>query len=163
MYFPDLCAVIWKNAKYASTNHEVAMETLTTSDAAAPADSGIPRLDTTTRLAFERTRVAYDRTVMAAVRTATSLITFGFTVYKFFEVEMKGKDYASQLVGPREFGIAMILIGLVSLSIALFERRRDMKGMRKVYPDMPRSSAGVVAALIAGLGILALLLAIFRQ
>ncbi len=35
--------------------------------------------------------------------------------------------------------------------------------MRKLYPDMPRSSAGLVGALIAGLGILALLLAIFRQ
>ncbi len=127
MYSLDRCAVIRKNAKYASTNHKVAMETLTTSDAAAPAENGIPRLDALTRLAFERTRVAYDRTVMATVRTATSLITFGFTVYKFFELEVKGRDYNSHLVGPREFGIAMILIGLVSLSIALFERRRDLK------------------------------------
>ena len=139
------------------------METIAKSDAAAPAESGIPRLDTSTRLAYERTRVAYDRTVMAAVRTATSLITFGFTVYKFFELEMKGREYTSQLVGPREFGIMMILIGLVSLSIATFEHRRYMKEMRKHYSDMPRSTAGVVAALIAGLGILALLLAIFRQ
>jgi putative membrane protein len=163
MYSPDLCAVIRKNAKYASTNHEVAMERLTTSDAAAPAESGIPQLHASTRLAYERTRVAYDRTVMAAVRTATSLITFGFTVYKFFELEMKGKDFTSQLVGPRGFGITLILIGLVSLSIATFEYRRYLKEMRKLYSDMPRSTAGVVAALIAGLGILALLLAVFRQ
>ena len=139
------------------------METLTTSDAAAPAGSGIPRLDVSTRLAYERTRVAYDRTVMAAVRTATSLITFGFTVYKFFELEIKGRHYTSQLVGPREFGITLILIGLVSLSLATFEYRRYLKEMRKLYPDMPRSTAGLVAALIAALGILALLMAIFRQ
>jgi uncharacterized membrane protein YidH (DUF202 family) len=39
--------------------------------------------------AYERIRVAYDRTVMAAVRAATSLITFRFIVYKFFELEVK--------------------------------------------------------------------------
>ncbi len=139
------------------------METPTKPVAAAPAESGIPRLDESTRLACERTRVAYDRTVMAAVGTATSLITFGFTVYKFFQLEMKGSHYTGRLVGPREFGITMILIGLVSLSIASFERRRDLKEMRKLYSDMPRSTAGVVAALVAGLGILALLVAIFRQ
>jgi putative membrane protein len=139
------------------------MKTLETSDAAAPAQKGIRRLDESTRLALERTRVAYDRTVMAAIRTATSLITFGFTVYKLFELEMIGRDRTSQLVGPREFGITMILMGLVTLLIAAFEYRRDMKEMRKQYFDMPRSTAGVVAALIGALGILALLVATFRQ
>ena len=42
-----------------------------------------------TTLALERTRIAYERTMMAWIRTATSLITFGFSVYKFFEIEMK--------------------------------------------------------------------------
>jgi putative membrane protein len=125
--------------------------------------TGLPLLDVTTRLAYERTRVAYDRTVMAAVRTATSLITFGFTVYKIFEFEIPGGHKASQMVGPREFGITMILIGLASLLIASYEYRRDRKEMRKQYPDIPRSTAGIVAALIAALGILALLLATFRR
>ena len=38
-----------------------------------------------TRLAVERTRLAYERTLMAWTRTATSLISFGFTIYKFFQ------------------------------------------------------------------------------
>ena len=42
-------------------------------------------LDTSTKLAVERTRLAHERTLMAWVRTATSLISFGFTVYKFFD------------------------------------------------------------------------------
>ncbi|MDH5246777.1 MAG: DUF202 domain-containing protein, partial [Betaproteobacteria bacterium] len=46
-------------------------------------------LDRNTALAVERTRVAYERTMMAWIRTATALITFGFSVYKFFEFEMK--------------------------------------------------------------------------
>ena len=36
------------------------------------------------QLALDRTRLAYERTLMAWVRTATSLISFGFTIYKFF-------------------------------------------------------------------------------
>jgi putative membrane protein len=36
-------------------------------------------------LAFERTMLAYERTLMAWIRTAISLISFGFTIYKFFQ------------------------------------------------------------------------------
>jgi putative membrane protein len=43
--------------------------------------------DKNTRLGVERTRLAYERTMMAWVRTATSLITFGFSIYKFFQIE----------------------------------------------------------------------------
>lgn len=139
------------------------METGTTSDSDTVDQSGNLRLDTPTRLAFERTRVSYDRTVMAAVRTATSLITFGFTVYKFFEFEISGEKNTSQLIGPREFGIAMILIGLALLLVTSYEYRRDRQQLRKLYPDMPRSSSGFIAALIAGLGILALIAATFRH
>jgi uncharacterized membrane protein YidH (DUF202 family) len=41
--------------------------------------------DPPTALALERTRLAHERTLMAWVRTATSLISFGFTIYKAFE------------------------------------------------------------------------------
>ena len=43
-------------------------------------------IDATT-LAVDRTRLAHDRTLLAWVRTGTSLIAFGFTIYKFFELE----------------------------------------------------------------------------
>ena len=66
-----------------------------------------PAPDRATRLAIERTRVAYERTMMAWVRTGTSLITFGFTVYKFFQFDEAVKLSGRMLVGPREF--AMIL------------------------------------------------------
>ena len=36
------------------------------------------------KLALERTFLAHERTLMAWVRTATSLITYGFALYKFF-------------------------------------------------------------------------------
>ena len=36
-----------------------------------------------TELAFERTMLAHERTLMAWIRTAISMISFGFTIYKF--------------------------------------------------------------------------------
>ncbi len=50
------------------------------------------KIDTATKLAYQRTRLAQDNAVLAWIRTATSLITFGFTVYKFFQIELQGKD-----------------------------------------------------------------------
>jgi len=47
----------------------------------AKVTSGIDQMN----LALERTFLAHERTLMAWVRTAASLITFGFTLFKFFE------------------------------------------------------------------------------
>ncbi len=67
-------------------------------------------LDTAT-LAVERTRLAHERTLMAWVRTAVSLISFGFTIYKFFQLDLE-KHQLHGLIGPRGFGLMMISIGL---------------------------------------------------
>jgi len=56
------------------------------------------------RLSFERTRAAYDRTVMTWIRTAASLITFGFSAYKFFQFA-PGGGRRHPLLGPREFSL----------------------------------------------------------
>ena len=66
-----------------------------------------------TTLAFERTYLAHDRTLMAWTRTATSLITFGFTLYKFFEYLHERGEAArgAQPFGARTFGLLMIGIG----------------------------------------------------
>ena len=57
-------------------------------------------LDVSTRLAYDRTRLAYENTMMAWVRTATSLITFGFSVYKFFQFDIKDAQEFSGSIGP---------------------------------------------------------------
>ena len=82
-------------------------------------------IDTSTRLAVDRTRLAYERTLMAWVRTATSLISFGFTIYKFFQFEMAKQPLReSPVLGPRGFALIMIAIGLVSLLLSTIEHRR---------------------------------------
>jgi putative membrane protein len=57
----------------------------------------------------------------------------------------------------------MIVIGLVSLLMAILDHRRDMGALRAQYPDMPPSRARVLAALIAVLGVVALIAVILRQ
>jgi len=121
-----------------------------------------PAPDLSTKLALERTRIAYERTMMSWVRTATALITFGFSVYKFFQFELSGKGVTSPLIGPREFGLVLIGIGLLSLFLGTIEHGRDLRALRKQYPGMPRSMTRVVTIPIAALGVLAFLTAIVR-
>ena len=67
---------------------------------------------TATKLAVDRTRLAHERTLMAWVRTATSLISFGFTIYKFFQFLREGQPSARQeMIGLRAFAMLMIGIG----------------------------------------------------
>jgi putative membrane protein len=119
-----------------------------------------------TKLAVDRTRLAHDRTLMAWVRTATSLISFGFTLYKFFEYLRESPQSAGHggSIGPRGFALVMILIGLTALVAATVEHRRSMQALRAEYGVVvPYSLATVMAGLIAGLGILGLLAVAFRQ
>lgn len=120
--------------------------------------------DASTTLAVDRTRLAYERTLMAWIRTATSLITFGFTIYKFFQIELAREGpRTNRLIGPRQFALLMIVIGLVSLLMATLEHRRDLKALDAEYPGGRRSLARVLAALISILGLLALFAVLFRQ
>lgn len=120
-------------------------------------------LDRSTELAFERTRVAYERTMMAWIRTATSLITFGFTIYKIFQLEGLGRAQPDRLIGPREFAFLLVSLGLMSLLLATIEHRQNIRALGAPYAGKQRSLAVLLAALISTLGILALLAMIFRQ
>jgi putative membrane protein len=121
------------------------------------------RLDVATELAFDRTRAAYERTMMAWIRTATSLITFGFSIYKFFQIEAPAREQQNRLIGPRGFAFALVSIGLFSLILATLEHRQNIRTLGARYAGKQRSLAVLVAALISMLGLLALVVIIFRQ
>jgi putative membrane protein len=101
--------------------------------------------------------------MMAWVRTATSLISFGFTIYKFFQIEISKGEQAKHLIGPREFAMMMIGIGLVSLVMATIQHRHDRNVMRAMNPEVPRSMAALLAGLIALLGIVAFAAVVFQK
>ena len=120
-------------------------------------------LDTSTKLAYDRTRLAYENTMMAWVRTATSLITFGFSIYKFFQLELKRGETHRGLIGPTEFALVLILCGLVSLAVGTVQHVASMRQLRARDPEIPRSLAAVLAGMISLLGIVAFLAVLFRQ
>ena len=122
-------------------------------------------IDTGTRLAVDRTRLAYERTLMAWVRTSVSMISFGFTIYKFFQFEVKDRPVVEgALLGPRGFALIMIAVGLVSLLVATIEHRQSMRSLRAEYGAIvPFSNATLVAGLFSLLGILALVAVVLRR
>ena len=93
------------------------------------------------RLALERTRVAYDRTMMAWIRTATSLITFGFGVYKFFQLELKVAGRENQRIGARNFAFLMVGAGVLAMILGGVDHWRKMRAIRKSGPK-PASLCG---------------------
>ena len=126
---------------------------------------GAAGLPDATQLAIDRTRLAYERTLMAWVRTATSLISFGFTIYKFFQflhAESKGANSA-YLLGSREFALLMILIGLVMLVLATLQHWQQLRMLRAHGASIPFSLAMVLACLIGGLGVVGAFVALFRH
>jgi len=100
---------------------------------------------------------------MAWVRTATSLISFGFTIYKFFQFDINKGVRSDQLIGPREFAMILILIGLGSLLAATIQHRFDRKALSALDPEVPRSMAALLALVIAILGVAAFIVVLLRQ
>ena len=102
--------------------------------------------------------------MMAWVRTAASLISFGFTIYKFFQyMREQGQTAEHRLLGPREFALILIGIGLFSLLLATLQSRHEMRVMRKHYAHVPLSLANLVAGMVAILGVLTFLAVMLRQ
>lgn len=119
-------------------------------------------MDTSTRLALDRTRLAAERTLMAWIRTSTSLIAFGFTIFKFFQYLATQEQRHGPILSSWAVGMVMIVIGLAALTLAWFQHRQEMRSLRADGAHMPYSLAGVMAGLIAGLGLFALVVVAWR-
>src|SRR5262245_55046058 len=116
-------------------------------------------------LALQRTFLAHERTLMAWVRTSTSLISFGFTIYKFFAylVETEGIPTKTRLVGPREFAVGMISVGVIALALAVVQERRAVELLRVQYGTVYSSLAEKIAGLLAFFGLVLLTLVLLRR
>lgn len=69
-------------------------------------------------IAEEQTLLAHDRTLMAWIRTSLSLIPFGFTLYKFSQLQHGDEPAAAAhpQLGPRGYGMAPIGLGVAALA-----------------------------------------------
>ena len=112
-------------------------------------------------LALRRTFLAHDRTLMAWIRTSVSLISFGFTIYKFFQyLAETEKAHIHTLFGPRQFALTMIGIGVLGLAFASIDHMRAMKDLEKEHGATYRSLTGKLAGILCvmGLGLMAVVL-----
>lgn len=69
----------------------------------------------------EKVYFAYTRTLLAWVRTSTSLLTFGFAIYKLLEQQatMPGAHPMLEIFDPKMIGVVMIFSGFLGLLIAV--------------------------------------------
>jgi putative membrane protein len=122
-------------------------------------------LSTSDQLSVERTSLSHDRTLMSNVRTSTTLISFGFTIYKFFaDLQQRGEiANPNRLLGTRHFGFLMVAIGVVCVVLSSLSHKQQMQSMQARYgvsvERLPLALAGVISLL----GVLGLLAIIFRQ
>jgi len=91
------------------------------------------------------------------------MISFGFGIYKFFDYFRSDRPINPGLITPRRFAIFLIAMGLLVLIGAAAQHWSDLRLLRKAGGRVPVSLAGVVAALMSILGLIALVSAILRQ
>jgi len=120
-----------------------------------------------TGMSFQRTRLSADRTLMSVIRTSLSLISFGFTIYQVFE-KLRTSRVIEGAEAPRNFGTALILLGVgmlilgiiyhLQFMLALRGERRGMVTDGLVYGEspFPPSMTLITAILLLALGLTAI-------
>ena len=111
-----------------------------------------------------------DRTLMAIIRTSLSLIGFGFTIYQFFRYlrETAGAPQLLQGEAPRNFGMALVMLGVVMLSLGIWKHiafMLELRAERKTFADrglipgddkFPISITLITATLLLTIGLIAI-------
>ena len=91
-----------------------------------------------TGMSFQRTRMSADRTLMSVIRTSLSLISFGFTIYQVFTNWLKNPGAPLAQQAPRNFGIALVLVGILLLLAGIAYHVRYMTQLRVERTQMIR-------------------------
>lgn len=115
-------------------------------------------LDTSTRLAYERTDLGLQRTAMAAertlqawIRTALSMISFGFTIGKLGQAvqEFEGSGAFDRVWSVGGLAYALVVMGTLSLLVASVQYVLAMRELRlKGLPARVSLALGVALALV---------------
>ena len=125
-------------------------------------EAAAPRPDKGTLLTLDRNFMAAERTLMAWIRTSLSLISFGFTVGKFFDylAAEKGRPmrgFVVRMLGPDGIGMALVALGTFALLFALIDHRGTLKRLQGEGLEKRRTPTIFVATILCFLGISAIL------
>lgn len=114
-----------------------------------------------TGMAIQRTRMAADRTLMAELRTSLSMIGFGFTIYETFRSLAKADMLAGGQEAPRNFGLSLILLGMLILAGGIWrhiqfanelrQRRHELTEQGLIHGE---SAYPISVSLVVALGLL---------
>jgi len=121
-----------------------------------------------TGMSFQRTRLSADRTLMSVIRTSLSLISFGFTIYQVFQ-KLKESGVLKSAEASRNFGVALVLLGIIMLIVGIIYHVQFMIGLRHERENMkkdglihgesifPPSMTLITALILLLIGIIAIL------
>lgn len=127
-----------------------------------------------TGMSFQRTRMSADRTLMSIMRTALSLISFGFTIFQVFSKLVHAPDVRIASDAPRTFGVAMVGLGILALTLGIIYQLNFMKALRRERKTMvqqgllhgespyPISATLITAGLLWLLGMFAIVSMVFN-
>jgi putative membrane protein len=94
-----------------------------------------------TGMSFQRTRMSADRTPMSVIRTSLSLISFGFTIYQVFD-KLREAGSITHAAAPRNFGVALVALGIAMLIIGIVYHVQFMVGLREERRTMAAAGLG---------------------
>ncbi len=113
------------------SEHRTDLSTYRTTLSGRRTDMSIRR----TGMSFQRTPMSADRTLMSVIRTSLSLISFGFTIGQVLE-KLVGKDVVTGAHAPRNFGMALVGLGVLVLVIGIVYHVQFMLGLRHIRSEM---------------------------
>jgi putative membrane protein len=127
-------------------------------------DRGTALAETRTNLSLQRTIMAGERTLMAWIRTSVSLIGFGFTIYKFLQYLREGERlfHLARPHAPRNFALALIVLGTVALIAAVWQHRGFLAQIGAAQPRYMWSLTVIIAILVTLIGVLAVVGVLLR-
>jgi putative membrane protein len=108
-----------------------------------------------------RTVLAADRTLMAWLRTSLSMLSFGFTIYKFLETAAKAGSLARP-ESPQKVGLFLVAMGTAAMVMGVIDYWITVRHVRKTGSFRLGRSVLAMSLLLALAGV-ALFMAIIER
>jgi putative membrane protein len=114
-----------------------------------------------------------DRTLMSVIRTSLSLISFGFTIFQFFQ-KLRDQSVLTEAGPARNFGTTLVALGIcmlvlgiiyhVQFMLELRRRRTELTGEELIHGEssFPLSLTLVTAVVLLLIGIAAIVSMLFH-